>query len=263
MVNIAGCMILTVTDETGRTWIPVKQACEALGKQDPGAYPRKMRARGFEIRVLQVPRVDGKGWKQACVKEEDLPKWFLTLRASGKESQVYFIEAPSVGLVKIGVAQDLKKRLKDLAMQSPVSLRLIKALPGGLKQEATLHRMFEKHRSHGEWFHLAPIASEIEALVDLDVLKVLSEPTYSGPLPRPAYCGRNGHRMSVEAILASETYQNLLRAVSKGPLGITQLADALGVTPPSVSVYVRRLEMLYLIQVSYKGQTKLVHRGIM
>ena len=245
--------MLTVEDEDGQVWVPIRQVCEALGKKDPGAYPRKLRAQGFEVRLFRVPRANGcGGWDQACIKEGDLARWLPTLRGPGQDCQVYFLEAPSVGLVKIGVAQDLKKRLKDLSLSSPVSLRLLKSISGGPKHEAALHLMFDEHRSHGEWFHLAPIAHHIEAL---ETFEVPEEQDYLGILPRAACL----ERRKVETILKSESCQRLLRAVQAKPMGISELADFLGLSQPTVSAQIQRLETLRFVQIVQQGRKKVIH----
>lgn len=258
MATIAGCTILTTTDAEGKTWVPVRQVCEALGKKDPGSYSRKLREKGFEIKLFRVARANGGGgWEQACIREDALPRWLPMLRGPGQDSQVYFVEAPSVGLVKIGMAQDLDKRLRDLTMMSPVPLRLLKAIPGGLKHEAAVHRLFEEHRSHGGWFHLPPIASEIASL---EPFEIPEDQASSGTLPRPSACGRRGYRGRIEAALASATCQKILQAIAQEPLCISQIARSVGLTHPAVLAHIRKLEEFQLVRVTEHGQKRLVSK---
>lgn len=72
---------------------------------------------------------------------------------------VYFV-AGEIGAVKIGSARDAEKRLRDLQCGSPIPLRILATVSGGLKVEAEYHRRFAAHRLHGEWFERVP---EIEA----------------------------------------------------------------------------------------------------
>lgn len=71
---------------------------------------------------------------------------------------VYFVEAPN-GLVKIGRASSVPKRLRELRAMSPVQLYLLHAIPcpdgAALKMERHLHEHFAEKRHHGEWFKLS------------------------------------------------------------------------------------------------------------
>jgi len=91
--------------------------------------------------------------------------------ANSNGGVVYFLAAPSVDLVKIGFSLDVKDRLRKLSTGSAVVTQLLKTIPGTRQDEATLHRRFKAYRVRGEWFKLAPIRLEIEAMrgVDLDI----------------------------------------------------------------------------------------------
>jgi hypothetical protein len=66
--------------------------------------------------------------------------------------QIYFIEAPGTGLVKIGYAVDVLERFNGMLTMSPVPLSLLASMPGGPQMEAELHVRFANSRTHGEWF---------------------------------------------------------------------------------------------------------------
>lgn len=70
--------------------------------------------------------------------------------------QVYFLHAPSVNLLKIGVSGDPERRIGEVQWISPVDVELIGAMDGGHDVEADLHRRFASVRHHGEWFHATP-----------------------------------------------------------------------------------------------------------
>lgn len=65
---------------------------------------------------------------------------------------VYFVEAIGPGLIKIGMATSVRKRVMTLAAASPVSLRLLAHMPGEKREEWNLHWHLRAHRHHGEWF---------------------------------------------------------------------------------------------------------------
>lgn len=75
--------------------------------------------------------------------------------AYGK-SAVYFVEAPILALIKIGVTTQLNTRLQQLASMSPVPLVFLGASVGELEYERKIHKHFDHVRSHGEWFHDTP-----------------------------------------------------------------------------------------------------------
>lgn len=83
---------------------------------------------------------------------------------------VYYIEAATLGLIKIGTTTNIKNRLADLQMTSPANLRVLYTCTGNRTLEATLHRRFWQHRSHGEWFHPAP---EVLAFMEQEVTDAL------------------------------------------------------------------------------------------
>lgn len=80
---------------------------------------------------------------------------------------VYFVAAPSVGMVKIGYSRDHPDgRLSGLRGASPVPLEPLAAFHGARTQEKMLHRTFDDLHSHREWFRMAePLAGYIRAHV--------------------------------------------------------------------------------------------------
>jgi hypothetical protein len=73
--------------------------------------------------------------------KEDLPRSF-----------VYFILAKVLNRIKIGLSDNPKQRLRQLATGAPCSLELLKIIPGDLVLERRLHRQFAHIRHSGEWF---------------------------------------------------------------------------------------------------------------
>lgn len=69
-----------------------------------------------------------------------------------RRERVYFIRAQTLGLIKIGVAGDLDKRLAGLQCGSPDKLEVIGTIVGENKLERELHKRFAHLRQHGEWF---------------------------------------------------------------------------------------------------------------
>lgn len=67
-------------------------------------------------------------------------------------NRVYFVLAPSAGLVKIGTTWRLPYRLAEIQLHSPVALTLVGHVAGGVEREGEYHAEFAAYRSHGEWF---------------------------------------------------------------------------------------------------------------
>jgi hypothetical protein len=76
----------------------------------------------------------------------------------------YFIGGDD-GPVKIGKADSVEGRIKELQIGSPVRLRILGFRDGGRYREKAYHLQFRKSRLHGEWFERTPaLEAEIERL---------------------------------------------------------------------------------------------------
>lgn len=77
---------------------------------------------------------------------------------TGSRRSIYFIQGEVTGLIKIGLAIDVRARLKDLQQGSPDRLSILGVMlchqRGALERE--LHRRFDDCRAHGEWFEPRP-----------------------------------------------------------------------------------------------------------
>jgi len=69
---------------------------------------------------------------------------------------VYFIESGSGGPIKIGIAIDVGKRLRQIQVGNPHPLAVLLEIPGGEEREGRLHALFREDRIHGEWFRRSP-----------------------------------------------------------------------------------------------------------
>lgn len=69
-------------------------------------------------------------------------------------SYVYFIFAPDVDRVKIGISKQPNRRLQALQRSSPVDLELLGIFPGTEDEESRLHSHFAKYLYRDEWFEV-------------------------------------------------------------------------------------------------------------
>lgn len=97
--------------------------------------------------------------REAVEQERSRADFFARLdaeRADGKSKDrkvfVYFLSAEEAGVVKIGVTDDLDRRIGSITRMSPLPLELLLAIPGDHKVESQMHERFKAQRLHGEWF---------------------------------------------------------------------------------------------------------------
>jgi hypothetical protein len=78
---------------------------------------------------------------------------------------VYFIRATSLGLVKIGFAEDVWKRFSKIQSDNPCELMMAAFEEGDKRRERELHLRFSADRERGEWFRFsAQIEAHVAAL---------------------------------------------------------------------------------------------------
>ncbi|MFB6445943.1 GIY-YIG nuclease family protein, partial [Bacillus velezensis] len=66
--------------------------------------------------------------------------------------------------IKIGVAQDISKRLRALQMGSASPIELRWSARGGFPLERHLHASFNKKRISGEWFDFRQVTDPVKAI---------------------------------------------------------------------------------------------------
>lgn len=69
-----------------------------------------------------------------------------------RQENVYFISDED-GYIKIGFANNVSSRLKDLQTAARQELRLIATMHGNVSDEKSLHKRFEEDHVRGEWFY--------------------------------------------------------------------------------------------------------------
>jgi len=68
---------------------------------------------------------------------------------------IYLINVVGTNYYKIGVTQNINKRLIQLQTSNPMSLNLIHNFVGGYKTEFYLHKLFFNYQVKNEWFELS------------------------------------------------------------------------------------------------------------
>ncbi len=82
--------------------------------------------------------------------------------ASSAESHTYLVAAEGSHLVKIGIAKDPMRRLRELQTGQPMELRLLWSVAGAYEHD--LHVHFAAYRVRGEWFDLTPLGDPIDVV---------------------------------------------------------------------------------------------------
>lgn len=83
-------------------------------------------------------------------------------KAASTTSHTYLIAADGTHLVKIGIAKDPMRRLKELQTGQPMDLHLLWSVAGDY--ESDLHLHFATHRVRGEWFDLTSLGDPIDVV---------------------------------------------------------------------------------------------------
>jgi len=65
---------------------------------------------------------------------------------------VYFAQADSTRLIKIGTSLNVRERMKALGTANSERINLRALCPGHTNTESWFHAKFASDRSHGEWF---------------------------------------------------------------------------------------------------------------
>lgn len=85
-----------------------------------------------------------------------------------RDDHLYFMLNPSLGIVKIGISNDVETRRMQLEHAVGVALDVLRVVNGGCRYEEDLHDAFGPTRLLGEWF--APTAELLElANSDADI----------------------------------------------------------------------------------------------
>lgn len=94
-------------------------------------------------------------------------------RERGDMRLVYFVRDSATWQVKIGVTNNIERRLAQLNV-GPASVHLLFCVAGGETMEKTLHRRFQRARGKGEWF----------SLLDEEILSVVAQVLRETPTRR-------------------------------------------------------------------------------
>ena len=88
---------------------------------------------------------------------------------STRKADLYFVAAPAVSRIKIGITDQFARRYRNLQLSSPVDLSVLLVVKATARQEKAVMLRFSSDRVHGEWFVAsAALLSFVDDLRDLD-----------------------------------------------------------------------------------------------
>ena len=105
-----------------------------------------------------------------CEQMRRLPRDMPKRPPRSQTHDVYFIQPKQGGPIKIGMSNDVQRRLDLFEPMNPYPLKCLGVIrTGGARLEKSLHNQFQNSRLHGEWFGptddlLEYIESNTEAL---------------------------------------------------------------------------------------------------
>lgn len=139
-----------------------------------------LRSYGFSDKDIELSKLI------ANLPENEFGEYIARVKSSGKEltssgihrfakryfneahdlNLVYFIQADIGGPIKIGVSANIDKRIAQLQLSCPFTLRLLLLVQGGYSVELKLHKLFHTSRLHGEWFE--PSESLVKFITEMN-----------------------------------------------------------------------------------------------
>lgn len=163
-----------VRDEEGKPYVVIRRVCEMLGMdfasqltrlRKQGQLDKLRRTNWAEVKMLCTTSKNGKRYKMACLRQDQVQRWLETLRTKSETGSLYALKCDHTGLIKIGFSTDVPRRVSMLRSQCPTTLRLERVWGDKtVLDERFIHETLKRKRHHGEWFKVT--LKELGHLVD-------------------------------------------------------------------------------------------------
>jgi Meiotically up-regulated gene 113 len=126
------------------TWIEMREALDAIDEAVRYA------------KALACRRGDSEAMRELAMQRRRTKK---VEAMAHRGSNIYVVKRPDRRLVKIGVTDNVHRRVKSLQTAAGCELELLLSFPGEREDEQLLHKEFAEYRQRGEWFTYArPLA---------------------------------------------------------------------------------------------------------
>jgi hypothetical protein len=96
------------------------------------------------------------------------------------------------GPIKIGLTQNVDKRLRLLCANCPTPIEFAATIEGGIEIESRFHERFLDQQSHYEWFHWSPELQQTIDDINAGTFDIETLPMARGPAPTQR--GRPSHQ---------------------------------------------------------------------
>jgi DNA-binding MarR family transcriptional regulator len=112
-----------------------------------------------------------------CTKKAKPVKPIIMPSSENYDGVVYFIGNADSGPIKIGFtsSEEPSNRLRSLQTASPVELKVLGYINGGVKVEGRIHSFLHLHRLKGEWFERDAALSILNHLTPKNIFTMLSD----------------------------------------------------------------------------------------
>lgn len=146
---------------------------ESISRRQDGKWVSSIKARTI-MGYMPLRRVcNTRGGAKKALREikkrieEDEQNFYWPLPG---DTNLYFIQGKTRGLVKIGLARDVDRRLATIQLYSPVHLSVVHVIPNvSYEYETFMHTKFAAERMHGEWFKPKRVLAYVQRLVDGEI----------------------------------------------------------------------------------------------
>jgi hypothetical protein len=124
----------------------------------PTAPPKESLAKGLEALEGRMKTVYVNDVVAAYQKEYGYNRATATAlrKIAAPRWHFYAIQVDPDGPVKLGISQNVQRRLEGLQTAAPYRLKLLVAVPGFRETEKSVHARFQDARIGGEWFNPTP-----------------------------------------------------------------------------------------------------------
>lgn len=103
-------------------------------------------------------------WRQGAVEEEAHQQRDDPVRQTDSRWVYVVSSEDNPKVVKIGVASNIERRIKNLQVSAPTRIILRWSARGGLPLESHLHEKFRRRRMSGEWFDFRRVANPVKLI---------------------------------------------------------------------------------------------------
>ena len=93
-----------------------------------------------------------------------------------KTTLIYFIRSGNSDYCKIGITDNLPRRIKALQTGNPETLKCLGVIYGDAASERLIHIKLSKYKIRGEWYQLAEALQMLDGCKKKSIMEQVAEP---------------------------------------------------------------------------------------